>query len=222
MGGAFYLHPLTFRAMRTARAQSTTPAPSYTEEAVKIHTDGSSSAKRRDGGWAFVAKWGSLVRERYGSEEEGATNMTMEVTAILRAFEYVRPAPRRRLIVITDSEWTVKAMTKWWHQWKASGWRTASGKEVANLPLLTRLKAAMDYHRKAGTEVSLVWVRGHSGVSGNERADFLAGQARIERLSNWDEKKDAKFCWCDNRRLYLPDPNYATVPKVLRGGHPSP
>jgi ribonuclease HI len=206
--------------MRTARLPVT--ESQYTEQPVQIHTDGSASAKLRDGGWAFVAKWGAVKRERYGSEETGATNITMEVTAILRAFEYVRPAPLRRLHVITDSEWTVNAMTKWWQQWKASGWRTASGKQVANLELLVRLKAAMDFHRKEGTHVMLSWVRGHSGVRGNERADVLAGEARTGRLSNWDEITDAKLKWCDNRKLYLPDTSHAPHTEVLRGRHPSP
>jgi ribonuclease HI len=200
--------------MRTARAHS-----QYTEEPITIYTDGSSSAKDGSGGWAFTASWVSLVREKYGSEASGATNITMELTAILRALEFVRPAPKRRLIVLTDSEWSIHALTKWWTTWKANGWKTSHGKQVANLDLLMQTKAAMKYHRSGGTHLTFGHVRGHTGVRGNERADTLAGEARRQGLLNWDEKTDAKFAWCATSRLYTPHPDAATpIPKVLRGG----
>jgi len=199
--------------MRTART-----AVEYTEEPITVYTDGSSSVKDKSGGWAFLAAWSGVVREKYGSEQGSATNITMELTAILRAMEFVRPAPLRRLIILTDSEWSIHALTKWWTQWKANGWKTSQGKKVANLDLLERAKAAMQYHRQLGTVLTFEHVRGHTGVAGNERADTLAGEARRQGLINWDEKSDAKFVWCATSRVYTPHTDATTpLPKVLRG-----
>lgn len=140
------------------------------------------------------------VRSGY---EEVATNITMELTAILRALEFVRPAGGRRLCIVTDSEFSIKAVTHWWKVWQANGFRTAAGKPVANVPLIKRVRQAIGYHKHCGTAVSLNWTRGHAGHTQNEHADKLAGKARLERLTDWQEI-DAKLFFCATCDLYHP------------------
>jgi ribonuclease HI len=57
----------------------------------------------------------------------------------------------------------------WIARWKRNGWRTADKRPVKNADLWTRLDQEMARHR-----VEWLWVRGHAGDSGNERADRLA------------------------------------------------
>ena len=63
----------------------------------------------------------------------------------------------------------MKGMTEWLEGWKKRGWRTASKQPVKNVDLWQRLEKALDRH-----EVKWYWVKGHSGIPENERADELA------------------------------------------------
>ncbi len=56
--------------------------------------------------------------------------------------------------------------------WKARGWRTASRKPVKNQDLWEQLDALVADH-----DLEWHWVKGHSGVPGNERCDQLANSA---------------------------------------------
>ena len=71
----------------------------------------------------------------------------------------------------TDSIYVMKGMTEWIHNWKKRGWKTAGRKPVKNVDLWRALEDAIGPHR-----VKWNWVRGHSGVPENERADELARQ----------------------------------------------
>jgi ribonuclease HI len=54
-------------------------------------------------------------------------------------------------------------------KWKKNGWRTADRKPVKNIDLWQKLDAAAARH-----DVSWHWLRGHTGLEENERADELA------------------------------------------------
>ena len=69
----------------------------------------------------------------------------------------------------TDSTYVMKGMTEWLEGWKQRGWRTASKLPVKNVDLWQRLEKALERH-----EVNWFWVKGHSGIPENERADELA------------------------------------------------
>jgi ribonuclease HI len=55
--------------------------------------------------------------------------------------------------------------------WKARGWRTADKKPVKNADLWQELEQQAAKH-----ELTWLWVRGHAGDPGNERADQLANE----------------------------------------------
>ncbi|SMG63728.1 ribonuclease H [methanotrophic bacterial endosymbiont of Bathymodiolus sp.] len=55
--------------------------------------------------------------------------------------------------------------------WKKRGWKTAAKKPVKNEDLWRRLDTAMQKH-----EINWIWVKGHSGNPGNEKADQLANR----------------------------------------------
>ena len=94
----------------------------------------------------------------------------MELTAVIRALEALkRPS---QVIVHTDSEYVRRGITEWMRAWKARDWRTADRKPVKNRDLWELLDAAAARH-----EVDWRWVKGHSGVPGNERVDALANAA---------------------------------------------
>jgi ribonuclease HI len=113
-----------------------------------------------------------------GAESE-TTNNRMELTATIRALEALKRRSAVRLF--TDSQYVLKGITEWLENWKRRGWKTASRKPVLNQDLWQRLDAVSSEH-----DVEFVWVKGHSGVAGNERADELARDA-IQRLLDNDD-----------------------------------
>ena len=76
-----------------------------------------------------------------------------------------------------DREMLGEKITEWIKGWKARGWRTAAKEPVKNADLWKLLDEEVKPH-----EIQWVWVRGHSGHNGNERADALANKG-VETLS---------------------------------------
>jgi len=133
---------------------------------VIIYTDGACSGNPGPGGWGSVLMYKGHRRELSGGEAD-TTNNRMEMMAVIKALETLkRPC---NITLHTDSTYVMKGMTEWLEGWKKRNWRTAGKKPVKNVDLWQRLETAIDAH-----QVKWVWVKGHSGVPENERADELA------------------------------------------------
>jgi len=136
------------------------------KDVVVIYTDGACSGNPGPGGWGSVLKYNGHRRELSGGEPS-TTNNRMELMAVIQALETLkRPC---EVLIHTDSTYVMKGMTEWLAQWKRRHWRTADRKPVKNVELWQRLEEATHRHR-----IEWRWVRGHSGVPENERADELA------------------------------------------------
>ncbi len=135
---------------------------------VVMYTDGACSGNPGPGGWGTVMMSGKHRKELFGGERE-TTNNRMEMMAIISGAEALKRGCS--VDIYTDSTYVMKGMTEWLEAWKQRGWRTAAKQPVKNVDLWQRLEKALDRH-----EVNWFWVKGHSGVPENERADELARQ----------------------------------------------
>ncbi|MGH8641259.1 MAG: ribonuclease HI [Burkholderiales bacterium] len=144
-------------------------------EIVEIYTDGACKGNPGVGGWGVLLQHGGSTRELHGGEAQ-TTNNRMELTAVIRALEALKHQSRVRLH--TDSQYVQLGIRDWIHDWKKRGWRTADKKAVKNEDLWRRLDELAGAH-----DVEWIWVRGHDGNVGNERADELAnlGVAEVGR-----------------------------------------
>ncbi len=140
---------------------------------VEIFTDGACLGNPGPGGWGAILRWRDKTREMSGGSP-ASTNNRMELMAAIEALEALR-RPGMRVRLYTDSMYVRDGITRWIHQWKRNGWRTAARKPVRNAELWQRLDAAMAAH-----DVEWHWVRGHAGHPENERADALARAAAAE------------------------------------------
>ena len=136
------------------------------KEVVEIYTDGACKGNPGVGGWGALLRYGDTKRELYGGEAQ-TTNNRMELTAVIRALEALKRRCSVRLH--TDSQYVQQGISVWIHDWKKRGWRTADKKPVKNEDLWRRLDELA-----AGYDVEWIWVEGHAGDPGNERADELA------------------------------------------------
>ena len=133
---------------------------------VVIYTDGACSGNPGPGGWGVVMRWQGTEKELYGFDPV-TTNNRMELMAAIQALEALRgPAT---VTLYTDSKYLLDGITKWIHGWQRNGWLTSAKKPVKNAGLWRELIEAMDGH-----EIIWLWVKGHAGDPGNERADALA------------------------------------------------
>ena len=148
---------------------------------IDIYTDGACKGNPGVGGWGALLRVGDRMREIYGGEPL-TTNNRMELTAVIRALEALKRSSHVRLH--TDSQYVQQGITVWIHQWKKRGWRTADKKPVKNADLWRELDERATKH-----EIEWIWVRGHSGHDGNERADELAnlGCATVDTRSVTDD-----------------------------------
>ena len=139
------------------------------ENRVEIFTDGACSGNPGPGGWGAVLRYKGVEKELSGGDPQ-TTNNRMELMAAIAALEALtRPS---KVELTTDSTYLRDGITRWIHDWKARGWKTAAKKPVKNQDLWQRLEASLAHH-----QVTWHWVRGHTGHAENERADGLARQA---------------------------------------------
>jgi ribonuclease HI len=150
-----------------------------TDKFVEIYTDGACSGNPGPGGWGALLRCGAHTKELYGGEVLSTTSNRMELTAAIQALEHLtRPAKVR---LYTDSSYLRNGITKWLVGWQCNGWLTADKSPVKNADLWQRLATAVARH-----EIEWLWVKGHAGDPGNERADVLAnrGMQEARRASN--------------------------------------
>lgn len=136
---------------------------------VDIYTDGACRGNPGPGGWAALLSAGGREKEISGAQIQ-TTNNRMELQAVIAALQALKRPVDVRLY--TDSQYVRRGILEWLPQWKARGWRTADKKPVKNLDLWQLLETAAARHR-----IEWHWVRGHTGIPGNERCDALANAA---------------------------------------------
>lgn len=133
---------------------------------VEIYTDGACRGNPGAGGWGVWLKRGLAEKELYGGELQ-TTNNRMELMAAIQALEALnRPCAVK---LYSDSRYVLQGITEWMVNWKKRSWKTAAKKPVKNEDLWRRLDSVMQKH-----QVDWIWVKGHSGNPGNEKADQLA------------------------------------------------
>lgn len=139
-----------------------------------IYTDGACEPNPGQGGWGFVAySAGAEVYSEHGGEAS-ATNNTMEMTAMIRALEWLRDELGVfEAKLLSDSQYVVKGCNDWRHGWKRKGWKRGKN-ALANVELWQRLDALL-----TTMNVKIEWVKGHAGILGNERADELSQLGRM-------------------------------------------
>ncbi|MDP3171213.1 MAG: ribonuclease HI [Polaromonas sp.] len=141
-----------------------------TSQHVVIYTDGACKGNPGPGGWGAMLTTDGKVKELFGGEL-ATTNNRMEMTAVIEALSALKRPCRVTLHV--DSQYVLKGMTEWIKGWKARGWRTAAREPVKNVDLWQKLDALVT---GSGHRIEWIWVRGHDGDPGNERADLLANK----------------------------------------------
>lgn len=131
-----------------------------------MYTDGACKGNPGPGGWGVLLESGGHRRELHGGEPR-TTNNRMELTAVIQGLSALKRHCKVR--VHTDSQYVQLGISEWMANWKRRGWLTADRKPVKNADLWRQLDQLAASH-----EVQWLWVRGHAGHPGNERADELA------------------------------------------------
>jgi ribonuclease HI len=136
---------------------------------LEIYTDGACRGNPGIGGWGAILKYDNKIKEINGFSKE-TTNNIMELSAVIKALKELNRSCE--IIITTDSNYVKDGITKWIHNWKKNGWKTANKKPVKNKELWLELDSLVVEHK-----INWKWIKGHSGHPENERADQLANQA---------------------------------------------
>ncbi len=136
-----------------------------------VFTDGGAQHNPGPGGWGAVY----VIDDEIVAEEHGhaphTTNNKMELTALIAGMELVPSGTSA--VLYTDSAYVVGVANEWAAGWEKRGWKRKSG-PVENLDLVKTLY----YGLRRRPELSVVKVKGHSGIKWNEYADELANRWR--------------------------------------------
>lgn len=134
---------------------------------VLMFTDGACSGNPGPGGYGTILRYGEFEKKISGGEPE-TTNNRMELTAVIKGLS----ALNQPCIVdlYSDSKYFIDAVEQGWAQkWQANGWMRTKNDKALNPDLWEQILELLDKH-----EVTLHWVKGHSGHPENEECDRMA------------------------------------------------
>jgi len=152
------------------------------DQPIVVFTDGAAKGNPGPGGWgAIIVTPAGEVAELGSRAPLTTTNNRMELTGAIMALSELRTVPGK-LAIYTDSTYLIQGIRAWIFGWRKRGWKTATGGDVLNRDLWEQLDALVSARPKGGIEWH--YVKGHSGIPGNERVDEIAdGMARGEAIT---------------------------------------
>ena len=140
------------------------PSEASTSDSTHVYTDGACSGNPGPGGWA----WAVVDGPRRSGGASDTTNQRMELTAVLDALR----ALDGPVVVHSDSTYVVNCFNdKWYEGWLKKNWRNSQRKPVANRDLWEPL---VEIFQDRESELTFVWVKGHSGDVMNDLVDQMA------------------------------------------------
>ena len=145
---------------------------------VTITSDGSCLGNPGPGGWAAILRFGKKEHEIAGYDAD-STNNKMELRGVIEGIKALQKPCN--IILRVDSTYVLDNIGK---DFSAVGWKTKTGKAVANAPLWKELHEVLEKH-----SFQVVKVKAHSGDPDNERCDYLA---RKQIFDNFSLLKGAK------------------------------
>jgi len=142
------------------------------ERKIEIYTDGSCIGNPGPGGWGTLIIIDGKEIELSGHEPD-STNNRMEMTAIIKALEWIRnesglnheDLQTHKMSIYSDSNLIIQTINQGW-------------KKKAN----TDLWAQIDKLR-AWLDISWTWVKAHASNKNNNRVDKMAFDAANTKLS---------------------------------------
>ncbi|KAK9531899.1 hypothetical protein VZT92_011291 [Zoarces viviparus] len=151
----------------------------YMGDAVVVYTDGCCSRNGQKGAQAGIGVyWGHNHPLNAAEPLDGRqTNQRAEIQAACKALEQAKENNITKLVLYTDSKFTINGVTSWVKNWKLNGWRLKSGGPITNKDDFVKLD-------RLNAEVEVVWMHipGHAGYKGNEEADRLSREGAAKRL----------------------------------------
>ena len=83
------------------------------------------------------------------------------------------------IIIYTDSEYSIKSLTRWIINWKKNNWKATTGKDVLNQDLIVKLDKLIEKFKAKYGSIKFVHVRSHTGKRdfesiNNDLVDVLA------------------------------------------------
>lgn len=126
------------------------------------------------------------------------TNQRSELYAIYMAIKIITESKINFdfIRIYTDSEYSIKSLTKWIFGWVKNGWKKSNNKPVMNTDILKEL---YKYIAKYKNKIIFVHVRSHTGKKdslsiGNSKADELAvkGSLKFKKIA---DRKSSKYAY---------------------------
>lgn len=150
---------------------------------LHLFADGCYEPRSGKGGWAFVVyRDAAEISADCGGVENSASN-AMEAMAVLRALQWVAGnAAGEPAIIWSDSHHAVNGCNSWLPIWKRNGWKKLDPNPKARRRTIAdpALWQAIALQLAQNQLVTIAWCKGHAGIDGNERADALANQGRLQ------------------------------------------
>ncbi|XP_022052048.1 ribonuclease H1 isoform X1 [Acanthochromis polyacanthus] len=163
-------HPKRVKQSESSSSEST-EGFTYMGDAVVVYTDGCCSANGKSKACAGIGVyWGPGHPLNVAERLEGRqTNQRAEIQAACKALEQAIEKNIKKLVLYTDSKFTINGVTSWVKNWKLNGWRLKSGGQIIN-------KEDFDKLDRLNAQLEVVWIHipGHAGYRGNEEADRLS------------------------------------------------
>lgn len=164
------------------------------EEAV-IYTDGGARPNPGVAGWGFhmYLDNGEEING-FGALGDGRSNNAAEAKAVERAITYANDLGIEKIEVNTDSEYVLKGIQSL-PRWESLNWRTSeNGPELKNQDVWKPLHTfTVTWKEENKKPIKYKWVKGHSGIEGNELADLWAtcgiAQFNAGYTTDWYESK---------------------------------
>ena len=133
---------------------------------INIYTDGAAKGNPGPGGYGIILEYNGIQKEI----SEGfrlTTNNRMELLAVIVGLENIKQKGYK-IKVFSDSKYVVEAINQKW----VFKWEKINYKKKKNSDLWKRFLKIYREHN-----VTLHWVKGHSGHIFNEKCDQLAVSA---------------------------------------------